>query len=350
MPKILIVGSGLTGSLVAASLLKLGKENINDQVQLSIWEKARGAGGRMSTSRSPHNQLCAADLGAQYITCTPHYGKEHSKYYQELLSVGILEPLKLNINNCHEHEAGTKHYISPNGMSSLVKYFLNKYECKPEFEHHITSVTKINEKWCVSTLQGKQNFFDVVILTIPVPQILQLGGTVKDILENNHEMKTKLENVKYSARYVMSLYYDHGTELNLPFDASYIKDDPVFRYIAVDNLRRNRPDLPTSVILHTSVPFGVQHIDLTVPEAEPILKEALKRSFPDLPSPKAFKCHKWRYSQVTKPYEDQPGVLEISQEPLLLVGGDGFTHSNFDGCVSSAEKIIQHFASKTANS
>ncbi len=27
------------------------------------------------------------------------------------------------------------------------------------------------------------------------------------------------------------------------------------------------------MILHTSVPFGIQHIDLTVPEAEPILKE-----------------------------------------------------------------------------
>jgi uncharacterized NAD(P)/FAD-binding protein YdhS len=44
MPKILIVGSGLTGSLVAASLLHLAKENINYQLQLSIWEKARGAG------------------------------------------------------------------------------------------------------------------------------------------------------------------------------------------------------------------------------------------------------------------------------------------------------------------
>ena len=52
--------------------------------------------------------------------------------------------------------------------------------------------------------------------------------------------------------------------------------------------------------------------------------------------------------QVTKSYEDQPGVLELSQEPLLLVGGDAFTHSNFDGCVSSAEKIVQHLASKTA--
>ena len=44
MPKILIVGSGLTGSLVAASLLKSAKENINDQLQISIWDKARGAG------------------------------------------------------------------------------------------------------------------------------------------------------------------------------------------------------------------------------------------------------------------------------------------------------------------
>ena len=42
-------------------------------------------GGRMSTSRSPHNQLCAADLGAQYITCTPHYSKEHSKQVSDFL-------------------------------------------------------------------------------------------------------------------------------------------------------------------------------------------------------------------------------------------------------------------------
>lgn len=56
--------------------------------------------------------------------------------------------------------------------------------------------------------------------------------------------------------------------------------------------------LPPSVVLHTSVPFGIEHVDRTVPEAEPILKEALKRAFPDLPTPKALKCHKWRYSQV----------------------------------------------------
>lgn len=45
--------------------------------------------------------------------------------------------------------------------------------------------------------------------------------------------------------------------------------------------------------------------------------------------------------KVLEPYEGQPGVLQLSQNPLLLVGGDGFTHSNFDGCVSSAERIAE---------
>lgn len=44
MPKILIAGSGLTGSLVAASLLQQAKENVSNQLQLSIWEKAKGTG------------------------------------------------------------------------------------------------------------------------------------------------------------------------------------------------------------------------------------------------------------------------------------------------------------------
>lgn len=118
-------------------------------------------------------------------------------------------------------------------------------------------------------------------------------------------------------------------------------------------------EFPASVVLHTSVPFGVDNVERTVPEMEPILKEALQRSFPNLPMPKAVKCHKWRYSQVlyycwlkryiiikyccqvTKSYEGQPGALELSAEPPLLVAGDAFTHSNFDGCVTSADKVVK---------
>ena len=51
MPKILIVGGGLTGSLVAASLFQKSKENVGNRLQLSIWDKARGS-GKIKTVRS----------------------------------------------------------------------------------------------------------------------------------------------------------------------------------------------------------------------------------------------------------------------------------------------------------
>ena len=49
------------------------------------------------------------------------------------------------------------------------------------------------------------------------------------------------------------------------------------------------------MILHTSVPFGLQHIDLTVPEAEPILKEveAIDNLFLKMFQKLPFKFHIW---------------------------------------------------------
>lgn len=73
--------------------------------------------------------------------------KEFFREYEELLSKGVLEPLQLSINNCHEHEAGTKHYVAPNGMSSIAKYFINQSGCHPEFEHHISTITRKDNKW-----------------------------------------------------------------------------------------------------------------------------------------------------------------------------------------------------------
>jgi renalase len=72
---VLIVGAGLTGSLTA-SLLRRKFQNID----LTVWEKSRGAGGRMTTSRCPDDPKCTADTGAQYISATPSYFKSHERY------------------------------------------------------------------------------------------------------------------------------------------------------------------------------------------------------------------------------------------------------------------------------
>merc|ERR1711941_71174 len=49
----------------------------------------------------------------------------------------------------------------------------------------------------------------------------------------------------------------------------------------------------------------------------------------------------WNVSQVYKGYqhdqEKRPAVLAVSETPLLLLAGDAFTKSGFDGCIDSAE-------------
>ena len=65
--KILLIGAGPTGALVAYNLKKLSKK-LSCPIEVHLWEKSRGTGGRFSTSRSSKDAKCTADLGAQYLT------------------------------------------------------------------------------------------------------------------------------------------------------------------------------------------------------------------------------------------------------------------------------------------
>lgn len=53
-----------------------------------------------------------------------------------------------------------------------------------------------------------------------------------------------------------------------------------------------------SVVVHTGVPFGMEHIDKTLEEVQPIILHELRKVMRDLPEPESIKCQKWRFSQV----------------------------------------------------
>ncbi len=64
VPKLLIVGAGITGS-VASALLRAVPAS---QLSVTIFEKSTVAGGRFSSQRSNEDSRIHFDLGAQYIT------------------------------------------------------------------------------------------------------------------------------------------------------------------------------------------------------------------------------------------------------------------------------------------
>ena len=71
-----------------------------------------------------------------------------------------------------------------------------------------------------------------------------------------------------------------------------------FRFISIDNLKRGDKQGPTSVLVHSSVPFGVQNIDVNPEQLKDKLINSLFELFPLWPKPASVKCMKWKYSQV----------------------------------------------------
>ena len=63
-PRVLIVGSGLTGSLTCYHL----RQRCGGAVRIDVADMARGAGGRMSTTRWGADSI-RANTGAQYVSC-----------------------------------------------------------------------------------------------------------------------------------------------------------------------------------------------------------------------------------------------------------------------------------------
>ncbi|XP_033127274.1 renalase-like isoform X2 [Anneissia japonica] len=301
----------------------------------------------MSTSRSASNPNSTVDLGAQYISCTPAYASSHAQFYSELISNHILTPCQVVIEGMRDSDGDTKHYVTPKGTSSIVKYYLQQSGANIHHNCHLQTIdVKCDDgvETILAEHQGsdQKHSFDVVVLSQPVPQILQLGGGIQDILAKNSNVLKKLEEVEYSSRYALGLYFSPGTKFDVPWEGKYTYDDPCVRWICIDSKKRGNEsdaDGPTLTV-HTSVPFGLKHLEDNKQDVQKIILQHLSTLLPGLPEPVEVKCQRWRYSQVYKGVEGGPGCMKLaeSKTSLLLAAGDAFVHSNFDGCIESAKK------------
>ncbi|XP_069756738.1 renalase isoform X2 [Narcine bancroftii] len=294
----------------------------------------------MTTCRSPHDPNCTADLGAQYITAIPYYAEKHQSFYEELLSQGILKPLL----SCMEGMAikeGIHNYVAPRGISSIVKYYLGDSDVF--YNRQVTHINLKEGKLEVCSKSGPSEMFDAVILTMPVPQILQLQGDLKSFL--NESQKQTLEATRYSSRFALALFYEAGTQINVSWAAKYIVNNPCVRFISIDNKKRcsESPEVGPSLVVHTTVQFGAENEHKDKEDVEALILDQLHRILPGLPKSTSVKCHKWRYSQVIGSVSNSPGEMTLSIHPLLVCGGDSFTHSNFDGCTDSALAVLNVF-------
>uniref|UniRef100_A0A8C1S1V0 Renalase, FAD-dependent amine oxidase n=1 Tax=Cyprinus carpio TaxID=7962 RepID=A0A8C1S1V0_CYPCA len=194
--------------------------------------KISGCRGEMSTSRSPNDPSCTVDLGAQYISAAPYYARIHKM---------------------------TRLFKDQQNTGAEVLY-----------ERHVTHIHQKDTGWEVCHKAGAPDRFDIVVVTMPVPQILQLQGDVESLIGENQ--RRMLEAVSYSSRYALGLFYKADTQIDIPWAAKYVQEKDAVK---------------------------------------PIILEELEKVMPGLPQPDSIKCQKWRYSQVTGSVADCPGQMTL---------------------------------------
>jgi predicted NAD/FAD-dependent oxidoreductase len=165
MNRVAIIGAGLCGAAAAATLLQAG-------YQVTVFDKGRSAGGRMSSKRTEQGYL---DMGAQYFTAR---NADFQHQVQLWLEAGCAQEWSCSTASLASDGASVSLQASPDqqtrfigvpSQQSPVKFLLAdiplKTGCRIEKLHRVES------KWTLISDNGEHHSgFDDIVLTMPPVQ------------------------------------------------------------------------------------------------------------------------------------------------------------------------------------
>lgn len=280
MKNIAIIGAGMAG-LSAAHFLK-------DQANVTIFDKSRGVGGRMSTRRAEPYYF---DHGAQYFSART---KEFQNFVASLITQGFVEqwnPKLVEISNRQAQikkiEKKDSFYVGVKGMNAICKYLAKDF--KVNLSAKITSVSKDKDAWkLIDENSDNVGIFDWVICAIPVHQAL-------DILPDNFNNYTELQSKKMKGCFALMLGIKNPPRFE--FDAARVFDEDI-SWIAVNSSKPGRIG-NFSMLVHSTNEWADENMDNDRDVSMEYLMEQTSQIVGYDVSKADYKTlHAWRYANI----------------------------------------------------
>jgi predicted NAD/FAD-dependent oxidoreductase len=294
---IAIIGAGLAGLTCARELTQAGRS-------VTVFEKARGPGGRLSSRRHLSSTF---DLGAQELSA------QHSGFAEQLRvwkAEGCLQPWK----GCGDLTS----WVGSPRMSALPRHHskgLNLITAT-----RITHLQATDDKqWSLLDASGKVwGPFTQVVLATPASQALSLIGQASVSLQR------LLVQVKEDPVWVayFALQSSSSTQTNC--------HQPVSSFLRRASLLNSKPGQESELqrwVVEATPQWSQQHLDLPKAEVARRLFNIWANDIAtELPSqPHLLKAHRWLYGS-TSTYLQQD-FLEDTEQQLFVCGDfcQGFT-------------------------
>ena len=320
---IAIVGAGLSGLTLA--------NVIGEHADVTVFEKARGVGGRMSTRYANEFYF---DHGAQFFTAR---NKHFKQFLAPHFSSGLVEEWKGKVVTFEKGKKMTDriwfepHYVATPGMNSLCKKLAENVRIHLNCDV-APLVEKSKQGWELFDKNGAGlGFYHWVISTAPPVQTTHLFDKFlpKDSILNQS---------KFLACY--SLMFGFHKKWMHSWMAANILNSPL-ESIAVNSTKPGRNHNLTTLVVHSSNSWAEKHADDDLEKTACFLRDELQQILKfDISEPAYFSLHRWRYALLDKLADDKTKNEPYYDKDLQLASvGDWCSRSRIEDTWLNAHEL-----------
>lgn len=280
---IAVIGAGISGLTAARQLARAAP--------VTIFEKARGVGGRTSTRRQAP---WAFDHGAQYVTVRDADFAERVSAWEAagLLARWPERMVDLEAGRTAPRTSEHARYVPVPGMSALCKHLAEGLDVRAGTR--IQRVERDNGAWrLVDTSGVRHGPFATVLVSAPPVQ-------AADLLAPAPALQEAAASIRMAPCWAVMLAFEEP--LGLDYDAAKVRRSPL-AWMARNSAKPGRSHGEgEGWLLHASPAWSAAHVDDEGADVIAALLAALAEATRTrVPTPAHGAAHRWLYAQTGEP-------------------------------------------------
>lgn len=307
MSDYIIIGAGLSGLNTAKKIKEL---NLGSCL---ILEKSRGVGGRMATRRAFETRF---DHGAQFYRVKVDIKEQHQQWK------------KADASHHWFTSVMGEHWCAKSGMTTLAKELGAGLDI--QLQKLIHTISYDNHIWTLTSDQGESWKCHHLIITAPLPQIIQIIERSNLTSGLISEEFNELRDITYTKALVALVTLEKEINLNEFGYEEYQSGD----FFSIADQKTKGVSAIPALTITMSPEFSDQNFE----QADDISLDTILQKF-KIKYPVAKVIHselkKWRYCRPLKTYKS----LFIKAAPQFYCIGDAFGGSSLLGAIRSSESV-----------
>lgn len=318
-----VLGAGLSGLTCARMLADAG-------LDVRVFDKARGPGGRMATRRAGEWRF---DHGAQYFTVRDD---RFEKAVDSWCRQGIVAPWpgKLAVVEAGAVSRETSRiprFVGVPGMNAVCRYL--GLEIDVSYGTRIEALNRVENGWVFKDADGVDlGPFDAVVVSAPAPQT---GALLRSC---SPDLAARADSVEMAPCWAVMLTFPEA--LDLGFDGAFVSDSAI-SWVARNASKPDRPD-HESWVVHASPEWSAANLEMKPERAAEALVGQFRAALnAKNAEPIHLTAHRWRFAL---PLEPLPETCLIDASRGLAACGDWCGGPRVEGAflsgLAAAEGIL----------